>query len=323
MANIQDDTQQGVIVVEDESLREGFTQIPNLILRKQNLSPGAKLTYMGLLSYAWQKGSCFPGQDQLAEDLGISRRSLVTYLQQLKDANLLRVKRRGLGRTNIYFLPKFLSGNGSSGSKSSTSTTRSANSALQEVKDSALQEVKDLHPEEYSWKNTKIEEYKDLSNIRNASHFEKNDRLVDNPTDQDTTSSSEGFQDVKTILTRTKRYPKRQPYDEDREIILAYVQDFGGEFNDKAPTRSSVSRTYNLFKKSGITREAFIQAMYEARALTKERSSTIRNTGKDPHSVFPTKNKMAYWFALLEDILGFRKEEGDSENTTHYPPRSP
>lgn len=322
MANIQDDTQQGVIVVEDESLREGFTQIPNLILRKQNLSPGAKLTYMGLLSYAWQKGSCFPGQDQLAEDLGISRRSLVTYLQQLKDANLLRVKRRGLGRTNIYFLPKFLSGNGSSGSKSSPSTTRSANSALQEVKDSALQEVKDLHPEEYSWKNTKIEEYEDLSSTRRIPHFEENNAPEDNSTNQPT-SSSGGFESVGTVLTRTKRSPKYEVNHEAWSVILEYITDFASEFNDQASLKSSTTRAYNLFKRSGVSLSVFTQAMYAARATVKDRSTSIRSSTKDPQKPLPTKRKMAYWFSCLSDVLGLREDEEDSKNTTHHAPRSP
>ena len=133
----QDPSEQEVIIVEDETLREGFTQIPNAILRRKDLSPGAKLTYMALLSYAWQKGSCFPGQDRLAEDMGVGKRSVVTYLQQLQKAGLLRIKRRGLGQTNIYTLPRF-------------TEPRSANLALPEVQDLTHQEVQNFHPEEYS-----------------------------------------------------------------------------------------------------------------------------------------------------------------------------
>lgn len=91
-----DDPPLDTIIIEDETLREGFTQIPNAIFRRRDLTPGAKLTYMALLSYAWQQGSCFPGQDKLAEDMGCSSRSVITYLKQLQDAGLLRVKRRGL-----------------------------------------------------------------------------------------------------------------------------------------------------------------------------------------------------------------------------------
>ena len=127
-----EEEQRGTIVVEDETLRAGFTQIPNAILRRPDVTPGAKLTYMALLSYAWQKGSCFPGQDTLADDLGVSKRSVVTYLQQLQEAGLLHVKRRGLGQTNVYTITRW-------------DTSRSANFAHQEVQKATHQEVQDLH----------------------------------------------------------------------------------------------------------------------------------------------------------------------------------
>src|SRR4051812_9169287 len=88
---------QGTIVIEEERLKESFTQIPNTILRRQELSPGAKLSYVMLLSYAHQKDSCFPGQEKLAEDLGAGRRSVIRYIKELQDSGLLVVKRRGLG----------------------------------------------------------------------------------------------------------------------------------------------------------------------------------------------------------------------------------
>lgn len=82
----------------------GFTQVPNVVLRDTNLSPGAKLCYAMLLSYAWQKDSCFPGQEALAKDTGISKRSTVRCMKELEEAGYLEKKRRGLGRTNVYTL---------------------------------------------------------------------------------------------------------------------------------------------------------------------------------------------------------------------------
>lgn len=100
------DEAQDLVIVEDELLREGFTQLPNVVLRMRGLSPGAKLVYAALLSYAWQTGSCFPGQSKIAEDLDISERSVRKYIRELKEQGLVQVIRRGFGRTNIYFLPR-------------------------------------------------------------------------------------------------------------------------------------------------------------------------------------------------------------------------
>src|SRR5215208_2099219 len=55
---------------------KGYTQVPNHVLVSDRLSPGAKLTYAMLLKYAWQNDSCFPGQERLAKDMGVTDRSV-------------------------------------------------------------------------------------------------------------------------------------------------------------------------------------------------------------------------------------------------------
>lgn len=82
----------------------GFTQVPNAILRAKEISQGAKLVYAMLLSYAWHNNSCFPGQDRLAEDLSISRRSVNTHIKELEAKQFIKVTRKGLGKPNLYEL---------------------------------------------------------------------------------------------------------------------------------------------------------------------------------------------------------------------------
>jgi len=80
----------------------GFTQVPNTILKSDKISPGAKLSYAMLLSYAWHNDFCFPGQDRLAKDIGISRQSVNTQIKELERKGFLRIQRRGQGRANLY-----------------------------------------------------------------------------------------------------------------------------------------------------------------------------------------------------------------------------
>lgn len=82
----------------------GFTQVPNYILKSPELSVGAKLTYAMLLSYAWHNDFCFPGQETLAEDMGVGLRSVVRYIDELDSAGYISIKRNGLGKTNTYKL---------------------------------------------------------------------------------------------------------------------------------------------------------------------------------------------------------------------------
>ncbi len=57
-----------------------------------------------LLRYAWQNDFCFPGQERLARDMGVAKRSVITYLKELEKANFIEIERRGQGKSNIYEL---------------------------------------------------------------------------------------------------------------------------------------------------------------------------------------------------------------------------
>src|SRR5436309_4516768 len=88
----------------DAATQMGFTQVPNFLLKSKKLSSGDKMAFAMLLSYAWQNDYCFPGQERLAEDLGLSDRSVRTHLKSLETNGLLAIRRRGQGRTNVYEL---------------------------------------------------------------------------------------------------------------------------------------------------------------------------------------------------------------------------
>src|SRR5712692_2523517 len=92
------------IVGADPITRHGFTQVPNFMLTKKDISVGAKLAYAMLLKYPWGDDACFPGQLKLAADMGAGERSVRTYLKELEAANILEIKQRGLGKTNLYRL---------------------------------------------------------------------------------------------------------------------------------------------------------------------------------------------------------------------------
>src|SRR6202051_1969784 len=92
------------IIGADLATRHGFTQVPNFILTKKDISVGAKLAYAMLLKYAWGDDACFPGQLKLADDMGAGERSVRTYLKELESVGLLEIKQRGLGKTNLYSL---------------------------------------------------------------------------------------------------------------------------------------------------------------------------------------------------------------------------
>src|SRR5256712_8237933 len=88
----------------DAATAQGFTQVPNFLLKSKKLSAGDKMTFAMLLSYAWQNDFCFPGQVRLGQDLGLHETNVRKHLKSLEANGLLMITRRGQGKTNIYEL---------------------------------------------------------------------------------------------------------------------------------------------------------------------------------------------------------------------------
>ncbi len=85
--------------------QKGYTLLPNYVLHTKELTPYAKVVYAMLLSYAWgKKNNSFPGQETLAEDCGISERSVRNAIRELETKDFISVIQRGLGKTNVYVL---------------------------------------------------------------------------------------------------------------------------------------------------------------------------------------------------------------------------
>lgn len=82
----------------------GFTQVPNVIQNDPNLELGEKAVYAQFLQYAWHHDYCFPSQDRIAKNLGVSRTLVTKFVAGLAKKGLLTIERRGLGKTNYYTL---------------------------------------------------------------------------------------------------------------------------------------------------------------------------------------------------------------------------
>jgi len=88
-------------------------------------------------------------------------------------------------------------------------------------------------------------------------------------------------------------------------VITDYVSDLARELNDEASLPASVSRAMNLYRRAAIDLDGFTDALLGARAATKQHSASIRKqSDANGKLIGPTKNRMAYFFAVLEDVLG-------------------
>jgi len=87
----------------------GFTKTPNDLLEDNTIVAPARLLYIILLKYAWNKNQVFPGQKRLAESMGVDDRTIRTYLKILEEHGLISIQRQGLTKTNLYTLHKWIS----------------------------------------------------------------------------------------------------------------------------------------------------------------------------------------------------------------------
>ena len=96
-------SEESQILVEDLVLADRWAQLPSVVMFDSDLSAGAKLAYAALLYYKWRDGR-FPGQQQMAADLGGGERTVRRYLADLESAGYIAVEQLGLGRPNRYII---------------------------------------------------------------------------------------------------------------------------------------------------------------------------------------------------------------------------
>ncbi len=89
---------------------------------------------------------------------------------------------------------------------------------------------------------------------------------------------------------------------EDAEQISWVIQDIAREFADQAPAKSSATRAYHLYERSGLDLDTFLDRVQQARLRTKRYTANIKSTPTNGQ----TKPKMAYMFAIVEELMGLK-----------------
>jgi hypothetical protein len=104
----------------------------------------------------------------------------------------------------------------------------------------------------------------------------------------------------------------------ERDQLRGYLVDFARELHDEAPLPATITRVLTLFRQAGTPAGDWPDYLYRARAITQERTAQIRaGSGTGPVGrAWSPKNKVPYFLAVLEDLLGLRESGGS-------PPASP
>ncbi len=271
----------------DAILQAGFTSIPNLVLdhyKTLGMNDHELVFTIHVWRFWWTERAPYPAIGTIAEKMGVHWQSAHRYAKALEKKGLLVMRER-------Y-------------SDNNAQVTSEYDFGPMIKKVLKLAEQKGFTPAEDPPNKT----------VRGGSN--RNARGVPNKTDSGplTEVLDKEYEIEKDPNQEdSSRYPSKirqthtlhkQEYDNVRLTLIEYVVDLSAEFIDTASIASSTTRAVNLFRRSGLSLEEFIDIMTEARAVTKERMASIKKRNRDGD-----KTRMPYYFAVLEDKIGLRQEE--------------
>jgi len=90
----------------DKRGKPSFIPLRRQFAVRRDLAPGAKicLSYLLNTQSAREKGIAYPYHETVARALGIGKKQIQRYLKELEDHLLLTRKKRGFGKSSIYYL---------------------------------------------------------------------------------------------------------------------------------------------------------------------------------------------------------------------------
>ena len=105
---------------------------------------------------------------------------------------------------------------------------------------------------------------------------------------------------MESLAAVVRRRTSRPSGGEDRLAIAATIERLAPELGDTASPKASTTRAMNLFQQAGVGRDAFLDVLFQA-------SAEVRDRRRDPGKAPVPRNRMAYFFAVVEDRLGLRQ----------------
>ncbi|MDP9471835.1 MAG: replication protein [Chloroflexota bacterium] len=118
-----------------------------------------------------------------------------------------------------------------------------------------------------------------------------------NPTPSEQSQPTGGMESLAAVVRRRSTRPSRG---EDRLAIAATIERLAPELGDTASPKASTTRAMNLFQQAGVGRDVFLDVLFQA-------SAEVRDRRRDPGKAPLPRNRMAYFFAVVEDRLGLRE----------------
>ncbi|MDP9367523.1 MAG: replication protein [Chloroflexota bacterium] len=143
-------------------------------------------------------------------------------------------------------------------------------------------------------KNTDFEDSKEI-HLREMGEAGEA-QLYPSPTPSEQISPAAGMESLAAVVRRRSPKPAGG---EDRLAIAATIARLAPELGDTASPKASTTRAMNLFQQAGVGRDVFLDVLFQT-------SAEVRDRRRDPGKAPLPRNRMAYFFAVVEDRLGLR-----------------
>jgi len=312
------------IVFGDDLLEAGYTSVPNLLLNyyaRLGMTADELVFVVHLLQHKWSEKDPFPRLQTIAERMGKSWRQVHRYAQSLKKKCLLGItnrvlKGRGMTTSEYDLSPLFLAIQRAH----RDSTVPDSQTALSKLSGgppdktdrghlSTLSGVEEYEDKEYEDINiSKRKNLRKKTGEKGESHESvgiSGQQLAGVTKPTRAVASSQPTPISQIVFNRYKPSPNHE-LSEAREAIGDYIAGFSAQFSDKATLKASTSRAYHLFERSQTTLSVFLSVLYEAGRRCNEYTATTPGIGGSSAHTSPPKHQMAYFFAIVEQLLHFR-----------------
>lgn len=305
-----------------------FTRSPEFstyLLMRRHIWRSQQPHYMGLHEY-FAKGhlACSLDREKIAEQLRLSLVSVSNDITALSRRRVIESLRTG--RQNIFVLGRWVEDEGARfehffldrlyvrSKENFISALEDARNKENFTSDDNPTPTSDVKRSSHNNREGNRQGNREISfedsRIRRSTYRTS---LVDNSRDNSSLSAQDATSTGDTNTpTSGGRKGATAPSGRAMSVITDYISDTAREFNDQAPLSASVTRAQNLYRRAGLELDAFVDALLQARAETKKHSASIRKETGDASPWGPTKNRMAYFFAIFEDKLGVSKEEAEA-----------
>ena len=263
-----------------------FTRSPEFstyLVMRRHVWRSTEPHYMGLHNY-YTRGylTCSLEREKIADLLDLSLVSISNDIQALQRRAV--IERLRTGRQNIFVLGHWVE------AESATYEHFYLDRLYVRSKESLISELQDARSKESF---TSDDNPPRLSEVKKALAINREENKEIN---------REENREIPIEISKSRRVSTGR---KEKTTVADYIADIAREFNDEASLAVSVSRAMNLYECAELDLDEFTDTLLAARTSTKVHSANIqKRASRSGGMLGPAKNRMAYFFAVVEDMLG-------------------